>query len=99
MRVLLELVRIGLFILIVGWLGSYLLFYVYGHDSVAMNYRAFGLVALFINIFVLYRNRLQFSGWTQREDPKPLSKRWTRILLFMSFLFFLMPFIISYLNR
>jgi len=99
LRVLLELVRIGLFILIIGGLGSYLLFYVYGHDPVAMNYRAFGLVALFMNIFVLYWNRLQFSGWMERKNAKPLAKRWTRMLLFMSILFFLMPFILSYLSR
>ncbi|SES41582.1 hypothetical protein [Salipaludibacillus aurantiacus] len=39
---------------------------------------------LFLLITLLYRNKLQFSGWYNSENQKPFSKKMTRRLLIIS---------------
>lgn len=51
-------------------------------------------IAIFILLFVLYRNKLQFSGFYDGEGKIKLSERVSRSLISLSvFLFIIMPFI------
>ncbi|MGL4818446.1 MAG: hypothetical protein ACRC5C_00475, partial [Bacilli bacterium] len=68
-----EIVRILLFFLMVGVVSKII-------DSIVNFNNLFLLIANLLFFFVLYRNKLQFSGWYQGTTTKPLSKRWTLIL-------------------
>ncbi|GGF23667.1 hypothetical protein GCM10010954_23110 [Halobacillus andaensis] len=72
MRVMLELVRI---ILIFGLLGSffmYILTDLYGVNAVTSKYRWIAGLGIYVFLFVLYRNRWQFSGWYHGKGRKKL---------------------------
>ena len=63
MRVLLEIMRILLIFAILGMLGWGILQYIYELFEVNEDYTWLGSLAVVLLLFVLYRNKLQFSGW------------------------------------
>lgn len=85
MRVIFELIRIIFIFGIVGAFCSTVLVNVYENFGIANDqYSYFGSVAILILLFVLYRNKLQFSGWYQGKGNQKLSKRVTQVLLVFS---------------
>ena len=64
MRVLLELIRIIFIFAIVGGILGYFVESIYlGIGTDTERYGWMGFSAILILIIVLYRNKLQFSGW------------------------------------
>lgn len=64
MRVLLELIRIIIMFAIVGSALGYLLENIYLEMGIhPEKLGSIGFIAIFVLFFVLYRNKLQFSGW------------------------------------
>lgn len=82
MRVLLELVRI---ILLFGFLGRLLgMLFTFVYEFLGINIaNKEWLVSLsiFIILFVLYRNRWQFSGWYKGKGREKLPKKVTNVLV------------------
>ena len=95
MRILLELLRI-LFILgiffALGWL---VIGNIYKLNEVTDSYSWLGAIAILLLIFVLYRNKLQFSGWYKGKDVAKLPKSVTVTLIFITILLIILPFLLS----
>ena len=64
----------------------------------AEKYSWISLIAIFIIIFVLYRNKFQFSGWYEGEGKEKLPRKVTKILITSSVILILLPPIIAHLN-
>ncbi|AYA75755.1 hypothetical protein DOE78_10075 [Bacillus sp. Y1] len=95
MRVLLELVRI---ILLFGFLGSLLgMLFTFIYEFLGVNIANkewMVSLSIFILLFVLYRNRWQFSGWYKGKGREKLPKKVTNILVSgASLLLILVPFL------
>ncbi|MFO1442905.1 hypothetical protein KDN24_06705 [Bacillus sp. Bva_UNVM-123] len=100
MRVLLELIRTIVIFGIVGGISSYLLKHVYlafGTDT--NNYGWIGFIAILIFLFVLYRNKLQFSGWYKGKGREKLPKKVSQSLKFGVILLLLLPPILSFVMK
>ncbi|PET58412.1 hypothetical protein CN514_14865 [Bacillus sp. AFS001701] len=98
MKVLLELIRIVFIFLLLGLILSTLLRNLY--LSIGVNLDKFGWmgpVAIFSLLFVLYRNKLQFSGWYTGKTRVKLSKKVTTFLVSVSVLLIISLPILSYL--
>jgi len=95
MRVLLELVRI---ILLFGFLGSLLrMLFTFIYEFLGVNIANkewMVSLSIFILLFVLYRNRWQFSGWYKGKGREKLPKKVTNVLVSgASLLLILVPFL------
>lgn len=95
MKIFLELLRIAIIFFLVGSIGAMLLTSIYSSDAIASQYTWLGIIALIITIFVLYRNKLQFSGWFQSEKNKKLPKSVSNTFLCIAAILFISPFLIS----
>ncbi|PRO67207.1 hypothetical protein [Alkalicoccus urumqiensis] len=90
MRLLLEMLRILLLLVLSGGVAWAMLslFIPTEADPLA------GLsvsVGVLIGFFVLYRNKLQFSGWYEGAERKPLSKNVSSILVMTALLLVFLP--------
>lgn len=96
MRVLLELIRLTvIFVFFYGILGS-LLYYLYSKIGVnADKYGWMGYIAILFIFFLLYRNKLQFSGWYTGKGREKLPKWVSKSLISISILLSLLPLLIS----
>lgn len=99
MRVLLELIRILILLLLLGTAGSILLTLVYQTSQEPLPFTWLGTIALLILIFVLYRNRLQFTGWYRGEGRVKLPKSVALLLIFVALLLMVSPFVLFYFVR
>jgi hypothetical protein len=100
MRVLLELIRIIiLFIIVGGIIGSLLenLYSAIGTDTKKYGWMVF--IAIFSMLFVLYRNKLQFTGWYKGKGRERLSKKLSKIFTFSIVILLLLPPILSFLLK
>ncbi|MEK4244299.1 hypothetical protein MKZ20_03030 [Psychrobacillus sp. FSL K6-2684] len=98
MRVLLELIRVIFIFAIVGAMLGYFLKEMYiGIGTYTEKYNWLGSLAILILIFVLYRNKLQFSGWYKGKGKEKLPKKASRILIFSSMSLLLLPPVLSFL--
>ncbi|CRK83121.1 hypothetical protein BN000_03079 [Neobacillus massiliamazoniensis] len=97
MRVLLELIRIIFIFLFLGAISSGIINYIYTKLGTDMNsYGWMGVIAIFILLFVLYRNKLQFSGWYKGKGRVKLSEKVFKLLIFSSVSLLLLPPILSF---
>lgn len=95
MRPILELLRIIITFFLLGGLGSVIILNIYKVNPTATNYWWFGVLAILLLYFVLYRNKLQFSGWYKGKGKKELPKPVSLTLILLSTLLLITPFIIS----
>ena len=98
MRVLLELIRIIFIFAVVGSVVGYFLGNLYleiGIDT--EEYGWMGFIAILILMFVLYRNKLQFSGWYKGKGREKLPKIVSQILIFSAISLLLLPPVLSFL--
>lgn len=96
MRVILELLRIVLIFFILGGIFGALLAEAYEYIGVIISeeYGWMGFIAIFLSLFVLYRNKLQFSGWYTGTGNKKLSQKTTVLLLsFSAAMIILLPIV------
>lgn len=78
LRIILELIRIILLLGILGVFMGFIVNNIYGYFRVDLGNSYLGLlpgVSIFIIFFVLYRNKLQFSGYYKSDEQVKLSKR------------------------
>ncbi|MBU5268232.1 hypothetical protein [Virgibacillus proomii] len=62
--------------------------------SYMMNFLVLQAIGVAIIIFILYRNKFQFSGWYKGKQVKRLSKTTTRILVASSVVFIFAMYIV-----
>ncbi|WP_277586627.1 hypothetical protein [Psychrobacillus antarcticus] len=92
MRTLLELIRIiVLYFIVCSFLGYFLneIYLAMGINT--ETYGSIGFISIFISFFVLYRNKLQFSGWYQGKGREKLPKKVSQILILSSIAILLLP--------
>lgn len=99
MNVLLELLRIIIILGILGGLGWAVLGEIYSIYVPAEPFSWIGIIGLLLLIFVVYRNKLQFSGWYKGTGRIRLSHRITKTLLISSVILFVLPFALGYYLR
>ncbi|HLR59807.1 MAG TPA: hypothetical protein VK094_04990 [Pseudogracilibacillus sp.] len=95
MRVTLELLRIIVILGLLGALGWVVIENIYTINETTKNYSWLGALAILILLFVLYRNKLQFSGWYKGKGRKKLSKKVSVMLISLSIILVIMPVILS----
>ncbi|MBO9129879.1 hypothetical protein [Bacillus sp. 165] len=85
----LELIRIVLILIILGRLLSNCITFFYEAIGLHVDSSAYNLIvgaAALLLLFVLYRNKLQFSGWYSGKKKKKLQKPLSLILICCSIL-------------
>lgn len=95
MRTALELLRIIIIFILLGALGWIIIDNIYTINETTASYSWLGALALFVLVFVLYRNKLQFSGWYKGKGRKKLPKKVSITLISISVILILLPFVLS----
>ncbi|WP_274307445.1 hypothetical protein [Solibacillus daqui] len=99
MRILLEILRVMfIFLILMAILGTFFenLYLNIGNGAEKNSW--ISLIAIIILIFVLYRNKFQFSGWYEGEGKEKLPRKVSQILITSSIILILIPPIIAQLN-
>ncbi|MEK4084373.1 hypothetical protein [Psychrobacillus sp. FSL K6-1415] len=92
MSVLLELIRIIIMFAIVGSALGYLLKNIYLEMGIhPEKLGSIGFIAIFVLFFVLYRNKLQFSGWYKGKGREKLPRKVSQLLILSSIVLLLIP--------
>lgn len=92
MRVLLELSRIVLVFFFLAAVGVLLLERLYHTFPTAAE--GLGLLGVFLLIFLLYRHKLQFTGWYHGKKRTPIRKKTILLPSLLSFLCIVFPFLL-----
>lgn len=95
--VILELIRIIVLFLLLGAIGGLFVESIYTSFSTEPKYFWLGYIGILILIVVLYRNKLQFSGWYKGKGMKKLPKILSQMFIFSSIILLLLPPIISFI--
>ncbi|RAZ67045.1 hypothetical protein [Planococcus maitriensis] len=95
MKTLLELIRVFAILAILGMGGGLILAGFYSGSPDTEPYRWLGGGAVLLLIFVLYRNKLQFSGWYQGTKRDKLRRPITILLVAASVLLMISPFVLA----
>lgn len=95
MRTALELLRIIVIFGLLGGFGWVVIENIYTINETTKSYSWLGAVAILILLFVLYRNKLQFFGWYKGKGKQKLPKRVSTILISISIILIITPFILS----
>ncbi len=92
---LLELLRIIIIFMILGGLGWAIIGNIYTINEATESYPWLGAIATLLLLFVLYRNKLQFSGWYKGDGRVKLPKFVSLTLILSSILLILLPFVLG----
>ncbi|GEL07058.1 hypothetical protein [Salisediminibacterium halotolerans] len=96
-KLFLELLRITvIFIGLGGVLWYMVLVHVYAFDAQAQQHQWLGGFGIYIVIYVLYKNKLQYSGWVRREPSEQLGSMATVLFLSGGLLLIAMPYLILF---
>lgn len=95
MRTVLELLRIIIIFMLLGGLVWAIIGNIYTINEVAERYSWLGSIAILLLLFVLYRNKLQFSGWYKGKGREKLPKPFSLMLIRVSILLIISPFILG----
>ncbi|WP_047984364.1 hypothetical protein [Ornithinibacillus californiensis] len=95
MRTLLELLRIIIIFALLGGLAWAIIGNLYTSNGVTEPYSWLGALAILVLLFVLYRNKLQFSGWYKGKGRKKLPKSISISLISISIILIIGPFILE----
>lgn len=99
MNTLLELLRIVIIFIFFGTLGAVVTGNIYTRFEVNETYSWLGAVAILLILFVLYRNKWQFSGWNKVIGREKLSKTVSLTLILVSFVLIISPLILSFVQN
>ncbi|BBH24274.1 hypothetical protein Back11_56190 [Paenibacillus baekrokdamisoli] len=99
MRVILELLRIIIIVVLLWGFSGYLIRKIYSEIDINIDKHGWiAMLGIYILIFVLYRNKMQFSGWYKGQGREKLPRGATQLLLSGSILLILLPAFLSLLN-
>ncbi|PZD85983.1 hypothetical protein DTX80_06555 [Bacilli bacterium] len=68
---------------------------IYTVNEATENYSWLGAIAILLLLFVLYRNKFQFSGWYKGKGGIKLPKHISFILISISILLIVSPFLLG----
>lgn len=94
MRVGLEFLRMVLIFVFVGAVVWLLLGPLYTIKETVEQYQWLGALGVYLLLFVMYRNRWQFSGWYQGDGRKRLPTLVTKLLVSLAVVLMLLPWIL-----
>ncbi|HLR67456.1 hypothetical protein [Virgibacillus alimentarius] len=97
MRTLFELLRIIVIFALLGGVGWMIIGNIYTINEATETYSWLGALAIVVLLFVLYRNKLQFSGWYKGKGRATLPKKVSLALIIISVLLIISPFIMGFL--
>lgn len=97
-RMSLELVRIMFLLAFFEVIGGYIIRSIYATFEISSDYMLFGFIGILVLFFVLYRNKLQFSGWYNGMRRNKLSKAMTNGVIVAAVFLMIIPFILTWLN-
>ncbi|MEQ6391201.1 hypothetical protein RZN22_18125 [Bacillaceae bacterium S4-13-58] len=95
MRTILELLRIIIIFMLLGGLGWAIIGNIYTINETVESYSWLGAIAILLLLFVLYRNKLQFSGWYKGKGRLKLPKFVSLTLILSSIILLLLPFVLG----
>src|SRR5690625_392699 len=95
MRTVLELFRIIIIFGLLGALGWVVIGNIYTVNETTESYSWLGALAILVLLFVLYRNKFQFSGWYKGKGRKKLPGKVSVMLISLSVILVITPFILS----
>ncbi|MBP1947199.1 hypothetical protein [Virgibacillus litoralis] len=95
MRVILELLRIIFIFMLLGGLVWLVIGNIYTINEVTESYQWIAALGIYVSLFVLYRNRFQFSGWYKGKGRKKLSQPTTLLLMCCSIFMLTLPIILG----
>ncbi|WP_342598199.1 hypothetical protein MHB48_11375 [Psychrobacillus sp. FSL H8-0483] len=95
LRTLLELLRIIIIFAFFGALGSAIIVNIYTRLEVSETFSWLGQIAILLILFVLYRNKWQFSGWYNGKGREKLPKNVSLTLILVSIVLIISPFILG----
>ncbi|MEQ6377417.1 hypothetical protein RZN25_11360 [Bacillaceae bacterium S4-13-56] len=95
MRTILELLRIIIIFNLLGGLGWAIIGNIYTINEKVESYSWLGAIAILLLLFVLYRNKLQFSGWYKGKGRLKLPKFVSLTLILSSIILLLLPFVLG----
>src|SRR5699024_4582916 len=73
----------------------YIIENIYTVNETTKKYSWLAALAILILLFVLYRNKLQFSGWYKGKGRKILPRKVSVVLISLSVILVITPFILS----
>ncbi|ADU29203.1 hypothetical protein [Evansella cellulosilytica] len=91
MRVILELLRIICLFMILGGLAWIVLGNIYAINEGIESYQSIAGLGVYVFLFVLYRNKFQFSDWYKGRGRVKLSKPVTITLVSCSIFMMILP--------
>lgn len=97
MRTILELFRILALLALFGIVCSFVTFWIYARFDIPAKYTLLGSIGILILYFVLYRNKLQFSGWYKGKGIKKLPKVISNTLVVIAIVLLLSPLLLNIL--
>lgn len=95
MKVIIEILRIILILFLLGGFSWIVLTAMYTKYGVIDDYQWIGAIGIYVFLFVLYRNKLQFSGWYKGEGRVKLSKKISYIIISLGCILISTPFIFT----
>lgn len=95
MRVILELFRIIFIFILIGVVAWLVVGNIYTIRGVNEDYHWVAAIGIYVFVFVLYRNKLQFSGWYKGKGREKLSKKTTIVLISGSVFLLVLPLFLS----
>ncbi|SDJ80871.1 hypothetical protein [Sediminibacillus albus] len=95
LSVFMELIRIIFLFGLLGGLAWELFGNIYSVSGKVEEFRWLGGIAIYLALFVLYRNKLQFSGWYKGNGRVRLSRPVTWTLLASGVFLFILPFLLA----
>ncbi|SEN69061.1 hypothetical protein SAMN05192533_11784 [Mesobacillus persicus] len=90
-----ELLRIMIIFLVFGGLLGVILVKVYSALNINTTYGWLGGISILVLLFILYRNKLQFSGWYNGKGREKLSKRASYLLFMISIFLLILPLLLN----
>ena len=94
-KTVVELLRIIIILSFFGALGWVILGNTYSRFEVNETYSWLGALAILLLLFVLYRNKWQFSGWYTVKGRKKLSKTVSWTLILVSIVLIILPLVLE----
>lgn len=95
MRTVLELLRIIIIFMLLGGLGWAIIGNIYKINEATEPYSWLSAIAILLLLFVLYRNKLQFSGWYKGKGRLKLPKSVSLTLILSSIFLIILPFVLG----
>ncbi|WP_313893700.1 hypothetical protein [Psychrobacillus sp.] len=95
MKTLLELLRIIIILAFFSALGWTIIGNTYTRLEVNETYSWLGAIAILLLLFVLYRNKWQFTGWYKGKGKEKLPKTVSLALVLVSIVLMILPLVFN----